>query len=78
MERKEVLLSLYQAKYMLDDKYQKLILESICENINNLNISYIDSKKLLDRFCDTFKLMNDYSIELINQSFENIFNNVDS
>ncbi|NBI06689.1 hypothetical protein [Senegalia massiliensis] len=77
MNKKEILIHLYQTKDKLDLKYQELFLESFIKQINGLNLSNDEKKDVLNNFEELLLLINQYSTDLVNQSFDSISKIVD-
>ncbi|WP_165442915.1 hypothetical protein [Senegalia massiliensis] len=72
MNKKEMLIHLYQTKDKLNLEYQELFFEIFSKQISELNLSDYERKNALNNFKDLLLLINQYSTDLINQSFDSI------
>jgi len=72
LNKKEILINLYQTKDKLDLEYQELFSEVFSNHIKEFDLSCDDYQKLLHNFEEFLLLINQYSTDLINQSFDKI------
>lgn len=72
MNKKEILINLYQTKDKLDLEYQELFSEVFINHIKELDLSCDELQKSIHNFEEFLLLINQYSTDLVNQSFDNI------